>query len=170
MSPAAASSEGAGKRIVLAAVVGAHGVKGELRLKLFSDSVESLARHSKLHVGGEERRLLTIRDSGKVAVARFEGIADRSAGEALRGSLVEVDRSALPLLAEGEYYHADLIGLPCVDGQGLRWGQVVAVENYGAGDLLEVEGEDGKRSLIPFQPTVAELAGGAILIDPEFLA
>ena len=62
-----------------------------------------------------ERRLLSVRDGGKDAVARFEGIADRSAAEALRGSLVEVDRSALPPLDEGEYYHADLIGLPCVD-------------------------------------------------------
>ena len=89
---------GGERRIALAAVAGAHGVKGELRLKLFSDSVESIAQHQKLHVGGAERRLLGIRDSGKTAVARFEGVADRSAAEALRGSRVEVDRSALPAL------------------------------------------------------------------------
>ena len=89
-----------------------------MRLKLFSDRTDSIAAHEKLYVGGAERRLLTIRDAGKTAVVRFEGIADRSAAEALRGSLVEVDRSALPPLEQGEYYHADLLGLPAVDAQG----------------------------------------------------
>jgi len=158
------------KRIALAAVAGAHGVKGEVRLKLFSERAESLAAHEKLYVGGTARRLLTIRDGGKTAVARFEGIDDRSAAEALRGSLVEVDRSALPPLEEGEYYHADLIGLPCVDRDGQAVGTVLAIENYGAGDLLEIELEDGKRSLTPFRPGIADLEGGRIVVDPEFLA
>jgi 16S rRNA processing protein RimM len=161
---------GGERRIVLAAVAGAHGVKGELRLKLFSDSVESLSRHSKLYVGGSERRLLAVRDSGKMAVVRFEGVADRSDAEALRGSLVEVDRSALPPLEEGEYYHADLIGLRAVDGEGASVGTIVAVENYGAGDLLEIELANGKRSLIPFKPGVADLEDGRIVLDHEFLA
>jgi 16S rRNA processing protein RimM len=163
-------ASGGERRIALAAVAGAHGVKGELRLKLFSDSVESLARQKKLYVGGAERRLLGIRESGKTAVARFDGVADRSAAEALRGWLVEVDRSSLPPLEEGEYYHADLIGLPCVDAQGQSWGSVVSVENYGAGDLLEIELADGKRSLIPFKPGIADLVDGKIVLDPEFLA
>jgi 16S rRNA processing protein RimM len=101
---------------------------------------------------------------------RFEGVSDRSAAEALRGSLVEVDREALPPLEEGEYYHADLIGLRCGDSQGLDWGTVVAVENFGAGDLLEIEQPDGKRALIPFRPGIADLEDGRFLIDPEFLA
>ncbi|NUR45371.1 MAG: 16S rRNA processing protein RimM [Sphingomonas sp.] len=163
-------ASGGERRIALAAVAGAHGVKGELRLKLFSESAESLARQKKLYVGGAERRLLGIRDSGKTAVARFEGVADRSAAEALRGSLVEVDRSALPPLEQGEYYHADLIGLPALDGQGSAIGTVVAVENYGAGDLLEIEAVDGKRSLIPFKAGIADLGDGKIVLDPEFLA
>jgi 16S rRNA processing protein RimM len=158
------------RRIALAAVAGAHGVKGEVRLKLFSDSVESLSRHQKLYIGGVERRLLSIRDSGKMAVARFEGIADRSAAEALRGSLVEVDRSALPPLEEGEYYHADLIGLSVVDSKGTAVGTVTAVENYGAGDLLEIEAADGKRSLIPYREAIADLVDGLIVIEPDFLA
>jgi 16S rRNA processing protein RimM len=158
------------KRIALAAVAGAHGVKGEVRLKLFSDRAENLAFHENLYVGDTARRLLTIRDGGKTAVARFEGINDRSAAEALRGSLVEVDRSALPPLEEGEYYHADLIGLPCVDRDGQAVGTVLAIENYGAGDLLEIEAGDGKRSLTPFRPGIADLEGGRIVVDPEFLA
>jgi 16S rRNA processing protein RimM len=107
---------------------------------------------------------------GKTPVARFEGVNDRSAAEALRGSLVEVDRADLPPLEDGEYYHADLIGLPCEDRDGGALGVVVAVENYGACDLLEVELENGKRSLIPFRPGIADLADGRILLDPQFLA
>ena len=156
--------------MALAAVAGAHGVKGELRLKLFSDSVESLARHSRLYVGGRELALRDIKDGGKTAIARFEGISDRSAAEALRGSLVEIDRDKLPPLEEGEYYHADMIGLTCVDDAGEPVGTVIAVENFGAGDLLEVERPDGKRSLISFRDPIARLDGERVVIDPEFLA
>ena len=158
------------KRVALAAVAGAHGVKGEVRLKLFSDSSAGLASQTKLYVGGIERRLLGVREGGKTAMARFEGIADRSAAEALRGQLVEVNRSELPPLGEGEYYHADLIGLPCVDQDGQPVGTVLTVENFGAGDLLEVELPGGRRSLIPYREGVADLEGGRIVVDPEFLA
>jgi 16S rRNA processing protein RimM len=158
------------KRIALAAVAGAHGINGELRLKLLTDSVDNLKRHPRLFVGGVARALLDVRQSGKMAVARVDGIADRSAAEALRGSLVEVDRSALPPLEEGEYYHADLIGLPAVDQKGEPVGSVAAVENYGAGDLLEIEAHDGKRSLIPFRRGIADLRDGQIVLDREFLA
>jgi 16S rRNA processing protein RimM len=158
------------KRIALAAVAGAHGVRGELRLKLFTDSVENLERYGTVYLGGVERKLESVRPGPSGAVARISGIADRSAAEALSGSLIEVDRSALPPLEDGEYYHADLIGLTCVDGEGREVGKVVAVENYGAGDLLEVESGEGKRSLIPFGPGIAELDGDRIVLDPEFLA
>jgi 16S rRNA processing protein RimM len=161
---------GGERRISLAAIAGAHGVRGEVRLKLFSDSVDSLAAHQNLYVGGASRRLLAVRASGKTAVARFENVGDRSAAEALRGSLVEVDRSALPPLDEDEYYHVDLIGLPAVDAAGIAVGTVVAVENYGAGDLLEIELDGGKTSLIPFKAGVADLEDARIVLDPEFLA
>ena len=158
------------RRIALAAVAGAHGIKGEVRLKLFSESAVSLAKHEKLIVGGAERRLISVRDSGKTAVARFEGVNDRSVAEALRGSLIEIDRSALPPLEEGEYYHADLIGLGAVDREGRPVGTVVSVENFGAGDLLEIELADGKRSLIPFREGIADLEDGKIVLDRDFLA
>ena len=164
------TSPATGKRVALAAVAGAHGVKGELRLKLFADSVESLARHSRLYVGGREVAVRDIKDGGKTAIARFEGISDRSAAEALRGQLVEIDRDKLPQLEEGEYYHTDLVGLPCVDEGGQALGSVVAVENFGAGDLLEVEQPNGKRSLIPFREPLARQDGDRIMLDPEFLA
>jgi 16S rRNA processing protein RimM len=163
-------SEGGERKIALAAVAGAHGSKGEVRLKLFSDSADSLSAQERLYLGGIERRLIAIRDSGKTAVARFDGIADRGAAEALRGSLVEVERSALPRLDDGEYYHADLLGLLAVDRDGTAVGSVVAVENYGAGDLLEIEHQQGRRALIPFRPGIADLEDGRIVVDPQFLA
>ena len=158
------------KRVALAAVAGAHGVKGEVRLKLFTDSAASLASYAKVYVGGYERRLLNVRDAGKGAIARFEGVADRSAAEALWGLLVEIDRSALPPLEEGEYYHSDLVGLDCVDREGQSVGTVTAVENFGAGDLLEIALTNGRKSLIPFRDGIADLDDGRIVLDPEFLA
>lgn len=162
-------SEGGERRIALAAIAGAHGVRGEVRLKLFSDSVDSLTAHDTLYVRGAARRLLAVRE-GKAPVARFEGISDRATAEALRGSLVEVDRSALPPLDEGEYYYSDLIGLEVLDRSGNAAGIVTSVENYGAGDLLEIEGANGRRSLIPFRAGIADLEDGRVLIDPAFLA
>lgn len=161
------SSPVTGKRVALAAVAGAHGVKGELRLKLFANSVESLARHLRLYVGGRELALREIKDGGKTAIARFEGIFDRTAAESLRGELVEVDRNQLPPLDPGEYYHADLIGLPCVDESGRALGTVVAVENFGAGDLLEVEATDQRRFLVPLAQT--DWQRERIVIPPEWI-
>ncbi len=156
------------KRIALAAVAGAHGIKGESRLKLFG-SLEGLAAQPSVTIAGREFGLEWVKAAGKGAIARLGGVSDRAAAEGLRGELVEVDRSALPPLEAGEYYHADLVGLACVDRDGTAVGTVVAVENYGAGDLLEVETE-GRRSLIPFKPGIADLEGDHIVLDPAFLA
>ena len=164
MAPAASD-----KRVSLAAVAGAHGIKGEVRLKLFAESAESLAAHEQVYVGGQLLRLISVRP-GKPPVARFEGIADRSAAEALRGQLIEVDRDALPPLGEGEYYHADLIGLTCFSEEGETIGSVVGVENYGAGDLLDIELVNGKRSMIPFRDPISRLEEARIVLDSAFLA
>jgi 16S rRNA processing protein RimM len=165
-SPAAAGP----KRVALAAVAGAHGIKGELRLKLFADSIASLKAHKRVYVGGEQREIRELRDANKTAIARLDGVSDRTAAEALRGQLVEVDRAALPPLGEGEYYHADLVGLPCVDDAGNVLGTVAGIENFGAGDLIEVLLPTGKRSLIPFRDPIAVLGEDKVVLDPEYLA
>ena len=159
-----------GKRVALAAVAGAHGVKGEVRLKLFADSIESLAQHGDVFLDGRLTALKSVKDGGKTAIACFAGVSDRSAAEALRGSLVEIDRSALPPLEEGEYYHADLIGLTCFSENDETIGSVVGVENFGAGDLLDIELVSGKRALIPFRDPISRMEGARIVLDPEFLA
>ena len=156
-------------QVALAAIAGAHGISGEVRLKLFAESADSLKRHKEVRVGERPLTLVALKGSG-TPIARFAEIADRNAAEALRGRLLTVPRSALPPLEEGEYYHADLIGLPCESAAGEALGTVVAVDNFGAGDLLEVEKPDGRRAMIPFRPGVAALEDGRIVADPLFLA
>jgi 16S rRNA processing protein RimM len=121
-------------------------------------------------VGERQLTLKSVRPGGGGAIARFADVQDRNAAEALRGQLITVSRSALPPLEEGEYYHADLIGLACEGSEGQALGIVVAVENFGAGDILEIEKPDGKRSMVPFRPGVADLVEGTIRVDPVFLA
>jgi 16S rRNA processing protein RimM len=156
--------------ITLAAIAGAHGIGGEVRLKLFAQSAESLGRHDVVQVGERRLTLKSVKPGGGGAIARFAEVRDRTAAEALRGQLITVPRSALPPLEEGEYYHADLIGLPCLSATGEALGTVVAVENFGAGDILEIERADGKRSMVPFRDDIADLGEGAVRIDPAFLA
>jgi 16S rRNA processing protein RimM len=157
-------------QVTLAAIAGAHGISGEVRLKLFAEGVDSLKRHKSFQAGERVLTLKSVKPGSAGAIARFAEIADRGAAEALRGTLLTVPRDALPPLADGEYYHADLIGLACVDAEGAPLGTVAAVENFGAGDLLEIERPDGKKALIPFRPGVADLVDGRIVADPVFLA
>ena len=156
-------------QVALAAVAGAHGISGEVRLKLFAESADSLKRHRQVTVG---ERLLTLASlkGDRTPIARFAEIPDRTAAEGLRGQLVTVPRSALPPLEEGEYYHSDLIGLPCETAVGEPLGRVVAVEDFGAGEILEIEKADGRRTMVPFRTGIADLAEGRVVVDPEFLA
>jgi 16S rRNA processing protein RimM len=156
-------------QVALAAIAGAHGIRGEVRLKLFADGPDSLRRHKQFRAGDRLLTLVALTDA-RQPIARFAEIGDRTSAESVRGRLLTVPRSALPPLEPGEYYHADLIGLRCESEAGESFGTVVAVENFGAGDLLEVERTDGRRSLLPFRPGIADLADGRIVVDPDFLA
>ena len=156
------------KSVTLAAIAGAHGVTGEVRLKLFGEGVAALKRHKSFNGGA--LTLKSLRDDNKGgAIARFGEIADRTAAEKLRGTLLTVPRSALPPLAEGEYYHADLIGLAAVSDAGEALGTVIAVENFGAGDILEIERPDGKRFMVPMtNAAVPEWDDQRVVIAAEF--
>lgn len=150
--------------VTLAAIIGAHGVAGEVRLKLFSDD---LSVYPSLTGGGRSFTLQSIRPGPNGAVARFAEIRDRNDAEALRGTQLSVPRSALPPLGEGEYYHIDLIGLPCL-ADGVSVGTAVLVEDFGAGDVLEIEKPDGKRFMVPVARAVT-IEADRLLIDPEFV-
>lgn len=152
--------------VTLAAIIGAHGVTGEVRLKLFGEGVATLNQHRAFNDGALTPTKL--KDDGKGgAIARFAEVADRTAAEKLRGTALTVPRSALPPLGEGEYYYADLIGLPAVSATGETLGRCIAVENFGAGDVLEIEKPDGKRFMVPMRAeAVPEWSEERIVIAP----
>jgi len=126
--------------VTLAVITGAHGVTGEVRLKLFTGDLSGYRSFN----GGT----LTMK-SLRNGIARFAEVPDRNAAERLRGTELTVPRSALPPLEEGEYYHADIIGLACVSTTGEPLGVVVAIDDFGAGDVIEIERPDGKRFMVP---------------------
>jgi 16S rRNA processing protein RimM len=156
------------KPVTLAAIAGAHGVTGEVRLKLFGEGVAALKRHKSFNDGA--LTLKTMREDNKGgATARFAEVADRTVAEKLRGTLLTVPRSSLPPLDDGEYYHADLIGLVAVSDAGDSLGTVIAVENFGAGDILEIERPDGKRFMVPMNEAAVESWNGErVVIRREF--
>ena len=162
------------KPVTFAAVTGAHGVAGEVRLKLFGEGLASLKQHTSFNDGA--LTLKALRDDNKGgAIARFAEVSDRNAAEALRGSLITVPRSALPPLEDGEYYHADLVGLAAVSEAGEPLGMVIAVENFGAGDVIEIEKppEGDKRSktfMVPMQPeAVPEWNSERLVVSADFV-
>ncbi len=158
------------RRVVLAAIAGAHGVRGEVRLKLFGDDVAGLKRFARFDAGGRMLTLGALRDDGKGgAIARFAEVADRTAAEALRGTTLSVPRAALPPLAAGEYYHADLIGLAVVDTSGIDVGTVIGVENYGAGDILEIAKADRRTFMVPLISAAVPEIGDRVVVDPAFV-
>lgn len=125
------------KPVTLAAISGAHGVAGEVRLKLFGEGVATLSAHKSFNDGA--LTLVKIREDGKGgAIARLAESTSRADAERLRGTVLTVPREALPPLGEGEYYHADLLGLPVVTDAGESVGTVAAIENFGATDIVEI--------------------------------
>jgi 16S rRNA processing protein RimM len=146
-------------------------VAGEVRLKLFGEGPDGLKAYKGFDAAGRTLTLKSVRPGPNGAVARFAEIGDRSAAEALRGTELTVPRSALPPLGEGEYYHADLIGLPCTSSTGEALGEIVAVENFGAGDIIEVlrppvGDKAGKRFMAPMH--VVALSEDGAVIDAAF--
>lgn len=157
--------------VQMAVIGAAHGIKGELRVKTFTGDPLSLGDYGPLYArDGRAFEVVNLRPQGNVLVVRFKGVADRTAAEALTGTQLFVDRSALPDdLEEGEFYHADLVGLSVKDDAGAVIGKVAAVQNYGGGDLLAVTLAMGGDALIPFtQAAVPDVSvvGGYIVVDP----
>ena len=149
--------------VTLAVIIGAHGVGGEVRLKVFA---ENLSAHK--HFNDGALTLKSVRDGNNV-IARFAEIADRTTAERMRGTELTVPRDALPPLADGEYYHADLIGLPAVSTAGDDLGRVVAVENFGAGDVIEIERADGKRFMVPMNAEAVPEWSDRVVVDAGFV-
>ena len=153
--------------VTLAAIIGAHGVAGEVRLKVFAETLDSVRVHKSFNAG--KLTLKSLRPGNNGAIARFAEIADRNAADALRGTELTVPRESLPPLGPGEYYHTDIIGLPAVSTSGEDLGHVVAIDDFGAGDVLEIERPDGKRFMVPMKADAVPEWGAIITIDAAFV-
>ena len=161
-------TKGQTSTVTLAAVSGAHGVTGEVRLKLFAENLDSLKRHKSFNDGA--LTVKSLRPTKDGAIARFAEINDRNAAEKLRSTVLTVPRAALPTLGEGEYYFSDLLGLSCVSTDGTDLGKCIAVENFGASDVLEIQRPDGKNFMVPMTLEAVPEWGEKIVIAAEFIA
>jgi 16S rRNA processing protein RimM len=158
-------------RILLATIGAAHGVKGEVRVKSFTAEPIALGEYGAL--AGEDGRKLEIERlrpaKGDMLIAKFRGIDDRNAAEALNGVSLYVDHSVLPAAGAEEFYHADLIGLAAFDAAGGPLGKVVAVYDFGAGDILDIAPAGGPSLLVPFTRAAVpevDIAAGRITVIP----
>ena len=161
------------KLVLLGHVAGAHGIRGEVVIKTYTGDPAGIDAYGPLSdaTGTKTYKLKVVRVMPKGVVVRVAGIADRNAAEALRGTALHAPRSALGKTDPGEYFYEDLIGLEAVDPAGNRIGLIKAVENFGAGDLLELA-RDGiaKTEFVPFVeayvPDVDIVAGRVTVIMP----
>jgi len=161
------------REVLFATILGAHGLRGEVRLRTFTAAPAMLGDYGPLHAkDGRPFTLEAVREANEgEAVAAFREIADRDAAEALKGTELYVSRGVLPEAAAGEFYHADLVGLDAHDGEGRRIGKVAAVHNFGAGDVLVIASDGGEEIMIAFTrenvPEIDVKAGRLTVAVPE---
>ena len=157
--------------ILVGRIAAAHGVKGLVKLQSFTADPAAIGAYGPLLDSAGRRRFAVAvmnRVKGGV-IARIAGVEDRTAAEKLRGIELYLERDALPPAAEGEYYHADLVGLIVELADGRPLGRVRAVENFGAGDLLAIDRPGRGPVSLPFNDRVVpvvDLAGGKLVVDP----
>ena len=159
------------KQVCVGVVTGPHGVGGAVRIKSFTARPEDVAAYGPLADETGRRRLeLRLLGAAKGAlIAHLSGVEDRNGAEALRGLRLYLPRSALPQPEPEEYYHADLIGLEAVLGDGAPLGTVRAVHDFGAGDTLEIERSGGSPAMVPFTKAivpVVDLEAGRLVVAP----
>jgi len=155
----------------LGAVIAAHGIKGEVKVKTFTSSPEALSAYGPLATdSGHALTIVALNPvKGDEAIVRFQGIDDRNAAENLKGRQLFVARASLPEPEADEFYLADLVGLRVEDRAGTHLGKVRAIHNFGAGDIIELERAGGGTEFIPFNSSVTreiDVAKGRIVIEP----
>ncbi len=166
---------GTPRRLCLGVVTGARGIRGAVRVRAFTGRAEDVAAYGPLtdETGGRSFTLTDLKPIRGGVAARVEGVEDRTAAEALKGTRLYVARDALPDLEGDEFYHADLLGMRAVSADGGELGRVLALHDFGAGDVLEVERAHGPPLVVPFtRETVPEIdpdAGRLVLIPPPGL-
>lgn len=161
------------RNVLLGAVIGAHGLKGEIRVKTFTRSPDSLGDYGPLYTLDGRSFTVTHARSSKPgeAIVRLAEITNRGAAENLKGTELFVPRGALPPPKENEFYHADLIGLRAEDKEGRTIGTVAALHNFGASDVIEIARDDGDTVMLPFTrevvPVIEIEAGRVLIAVPE---
>lgn len=163
-------SSDADNRILLGRILGPHGIRGDVVIETYTANPRDIASYGPLQSedGSRSFEIKVVRETPKGLIARIAGVADRTAAEPLKGLTLFVDRERLPAAGEEEYYRADLIGLAVEDANGQRIGKVASVENYGAGDLLEIRLEGARKTeLLPFTETfvpVVDVKSGRVVV------
>ncbi|CCD86158.1 putative 16S rRNA processing protein, function [Bradyrhizobium sp. ORS 285] len=158
------------KLICVAKIGAAHGVRGEVRLWTFTEEPLAVLHYGLLTTkdGSRSLEVAKAREAKDHLVASFKGITDRNAAERLNGLELYVPRDRLPETDDDEYYHADLIGLAAETTAGAPLGRVLAIHNFGAGDIIEIAPPSGSTLMLPFTnavvPTV-DLANGRVIIE-----
>lgn len=158
-------------KICVGVITGAHGVKGAVRVKSFTARPKDIAAYGPVSdEKGEQVFEIQVTGTAKDRViARLSGIDDRDAAEALKGVDLFVARDALPPAGQDEFYHTDLVGLRAEAEDGTDMGTVRALHDFGAGDLIEIQGPDGAPLVLPFTRAavpVIDLEGGRIVVAP----
>jgi 16S rRNA processing protein RimM len=162
------------EQMICVARIGApHGVRGAVRLWPFTEDPFALEEYGVLSdkSGTRQFEIASLREAKDHLVATFAGVTDRNGAERLNGIELYVPRDALPETEAGEFYHADLIGLAAIDNAGAALGRVVAMHNFGAGDIIEIAPAAGPTLLLPFTdavvPTVDLAAGHVVVVPPQ---
>jgi 16S rRNA processing protein RimM len=156
--------------ICVARIGAAHGVRGAVKLWTFTEDPLGVQSYGPLTTkdGSRQFEIANAREAKDHLVATFKGIATREDAEKLNGIELYVAREKLPATDDDEYYHADLIGLAAVNAANEPLGRVIAIHNFGAGDIIEIAPPQGATMLLPFTnavvPTV-DLAGGRVVIE-----
>src|SRR6478672_11071901 len=154
-------------RVLLGVVAAPHGVRGLVRIKSYTGNPMAVASYGLLsdESGKKKYRVEALSAVRGAVLARIEGVADRTAAEALRGLRLYVERSALPPAGEREWYEADLVGLKAIGKDGRDWGKVTAFHDFGAGSVMEVSGG----VMLPFTDEAVpeiDVAGGKVVVEP----
>jgi 16S rRNA processing protein RimM len=159
------------EKICVAKIGAAHGVHGAVRLWTFTEDPFAVKRYGPLSTrdGTRQFEIATAREARGHLVVTLRGVNSRDEAERLKGLELYVAREKLPEPDEGEYYHADLIGLAAVTTSGEAIGRVIAIHNFGAGDIIEIAPPQGATMLLPFTDAVVpsvDIGGGRVVIAP----
>lgn len=162
------------RKLLMGRIGAAHGIKGEVRIQSYTEDPLAIMDYGVLATGtpGQSIEILEARTTTNVLVARIKGVSDRTGAEKLNGTELYIDRDLLPQIEdEDDYYHADLVGLRAQLADGTSLGEIMAVPNFGAGDLLELRDKaSGETRFIPFTrdavPEVHIAAGYVVIVPP----